>query len=654
MKKRYDLNQFYNNATKSLQELEEKSVYTGYFYQSVYTGKNKFYQKEQIESLKFDDKWIKAIESYFPSINRITINLKSTLKMQSEIIPIEKTKKVSKDSIIHLMSHSNFIKEVTDNNVVPKQILSARPEIEYGIYENRFIMTLIVRLRDFIGKRVQMMRRKLKSRKTVHLNLNSEFSLEESDFALEVDIKQTHEVRKRGVDEHNEMVLVRAENLLKLVNRLHNTQFMQMLRRFKQVTSPIMKTQVILSNPDFNNAYLLWLYLDRYNELDYKLSVNKVNKRFTQNYTKQLNQALMFLCSALLANDKSADDSIGGDASSYTKPVYKEKAAKTVLSLPSEVDIDPIKFQFEEMQINEYYLSKNTQILKQQFNNLLNEGNSPKVALKKALADTLRITNALYESFFEIDADEDVFYQLIKEDDPEKMYKDAYDKYIIACSVREVKEQDFKKTIALEKKWQQELLKYHKLRLLEHAEKAQKGNADILQQLKKKYKDKLDVCAAKEFREKQLLLRKHRAETEVFRKKLNQEYRAEKKKIDMEAKKKLAAERERLRKQAAANQAKAEAQLKETLNKLNAEHAERMKKMREEHKLKVAQIKGKAKQQIAASLQKQKDQIKKSQQNQRLKAQQIIEQRKKALKEREAKEKERLKEELRQKVTGNA
>ena len=123
-----------------------------------------------------------------------------------------------------------------------------------------------------------------------------------------------------------------------------------------------------------------------------------------------------------------------------------------------------------------------------------------------------------------------MFYQLIKEDDPEKMYKDAYDKYIIACSVREVKEQDFKKTIALEKKWQQELLKYHKLRLLEHAEKAQKGNADILQQLKKKYKDKLDVCAAKEFREKQLLLRKHRAETEVFRKKLNQEYRAEKRK----------------------------------------------------------------------------------------------------------------------------
>ena len=43
-------------------------------------------------------------------------------------------------------------------------------------------------------------------------------------------------------------------------------------------------------------------------------------------------------------------------------------------------------------------------------------------------------------------------------------------KYIIACSVREVKEQDFKKTIAL-KKWQQELLKYHKLRLLSTPEK---------------------------------------------------------------------------------------------------------------------------------------------------------------------------------------
>ena len=39
MKKRYDLNQFYNNATKSLQELEEKSVYTGYFTNPFIPGK---------------------------------------------------------------------------------------------------------------------------------------------------------------------------------------------------------------------------------------------------------------------------------------------------------------------------------------------------------------------------------------------------------------------------------------------------------------------------------------------------------------------------------------------------------------------------------------------------------------------------------------
>lgn len=637
MKKKYDIDEFYSGVIKNIKENELNSIFPSYFYKSLYDGQNNYYQKEQIESKKFDELWIRTIESYFPSINRITVNLKSTLKYQSEITPIEKTKKINKESVIHLMSHSNFVKEITEDGVIPKQVLTSIPEIEYGIYENRFIMTLINRLRDFISKRVKLMKKELKASKVIHMNLNSKFKFEQADFELSVDIKQIEEVSRRKIDEHNTMALERAEKLLRLITRLHNTQFMKILRRFKPVTSPIMKTQIILSNSDFKNAYLLWLYLDRYNELGYDLSLDTTNKRFTQAYTKRVNQALMLMCTTMLANDKSESEN-----STNNKAVYKEKPAKTVLKLPLEVDIDPIAYEINDTGVNEYYLSKYKQILNRQFNESIKEGNSYKVALKKALGDSLSITNALYESFFEVNADEDVFQQLLKEDDPEKMYKEAFDKYLVSCSIREVKEQDFKRAISLEKKWQQQMLTL-KRKLLENcADLAKKNKNKILEELRNSYKETLDVCMAKDFREKQQKMKAHRMQTDVFRKKLNQDFREKKKKIAEETQKKLTAERERVKKQAQANKLKAEAQFKLSLKRLIKEQEAKIKQLEVFYKDKFQKDKEKIINEANISITKQKERVKKLEENREIRNNKLLEERKQKMEAQLQQRKEKL------------
>lgn len=573
MKNRYDIDDYYQSVKTSLETIEKDATYPSYFYQSLYDGNSKFFLREQIESRKFDELWIRTIESYFPSINRITINLKSTLKYQSEIIPIEKTKKINKESVIHLMSHSNFIREINEDGVVPKQILSILPEIEYGIYENRFIMTLINRLRDFVNKRVKIMRQKIKASKIIHMNLNSDFNFEESDFKMTVDIKQTQDINQRKIDEHNISILERAEKLLRLINRLKNTQFMKVLQRFKPVKSPIMKTQIILSNSDFKNAYLLWLYLDYYNELGYNLNVKSVNKRFTKAYTKEINQSLMMICTTLLSNDKSAKN----DNTTKYKAEFKEKPAKTIKKLPIEVEIEPIVYEIEDVGINEYYLAKNKQILKKQFENLIKKGSSYKVALKKALSDSLNITASLYESFFEVNADDDVFQLLIKDEDPQKEYQDAYDKYLICSTLREVRERDFKKSLSLERRWQEELKKCNKKLLESKEEELNKNNDNIIEEIKNKYQDKLDIISAREYREKQSLMRKHRAESVVFRKKLKQEYREKIKELKVKSNKKSKEEKQRVIEQAKINIQKAQQKYKQELQTIKNEHEERLK-----------------------------------------------------------------------------
>lgn len=606
MRKRYDITKFYGKVTDAIKKNEAETVFPAHFYKSFFAGKSTYFQKEEIESNRFDDLWIKTIESYFPSLDRITINLRSALKYQSEIIPIEKAKKISKDSVIHLMSHSNFIKELTDDGVVPRQLLTHLPEIEYGIYENRFIMTLIGRLRDFINKRIKLMQEKIKAYKHIHLNISTQMKFEESDFEMAVDIKQIQEVERRKVDEHNEQSLERAEKLLRLITRLHNSQFMQTLRKFKPVASPIIKTQVILKNPDFRNAYTLWMYLDRNNELGYKHTLKRTNKQFTKSYTKHLNQSMLMLFTTLLANDKSGatDSSIDG------RPTYRERAAKVIKKLPMEIDIEPTMYEFEDTSINEYYLERNKQILKKQYENLIEEGSDNKVALRKALADSINITNALYQSFFEINADEDIFYSLIKEKDISAMHQEAYDKYIIACTIREEKEKDFRMAIALEKKWQKEIIKSYQLLMQAETAETEKNTSDILDDLKKRYNEKLDIAKEEDFREKQELMRQHKAESSLLRKKLNQEYRENKKKVTEENKKRLITERKRIREQAQLAQTKEEKQHKATIERLKKEHAQKMENLIAQAKEKYNKQKEELAQKYTDSIEKQKESIK--------------------------------------------
>ena len=55
--------------------------------------KQKRAQQLQIEYKRFDENWLSNLETFFPSILQITKDLKSSLRYEEEILPIEKNKK---------------------------------------------------------------------------------------------------------------------------------------------------------------------------------------------------------------------------------------------------------------------------------------------------------------------------------------------------------------------------------------------------------------------------------------------------------------------------------------------------------------------------------------------------------------------------------
>ena len=80
------------------------------------------------------------IETYIPSLNKIVNDYKVQLRVEREIVNIERAKKINSESVRQLAQNTHQIKEVrAGNKVVPKKILTSHSDIDSGLYENRFI-----------------------------------------------------------------------------------------------------------------------------------------------------------------------------------------------------------------------------------------------------------------------------------------------------------------------------------------------------------------------------------------------------------------------------------------------------------------------------------------------------------------------------------
>ena len=172
MSKKYDAKLFQERALRESLKNAEELDFPGIFLDAVNEGETKRAQQLQIEYKRFDENWLNNLETFFPSILQITKDLKSALRYEEEILPIEKTRRTNPESIRHLLRNTRYIRDVgEDGEVIPEKVLNTLSEIEYGIYENRFIMTLVDRLYNYLLQRIEIIRENIMGdRKSTRLN----------------------------------------------------------------------------------------------------------------------------------------------------------------------------------------------------------------------------------------------------------------------------------------------------------------------------------------------------------------------------------------------------------------------------------------------------------------------------------------------------
>ena len=117
--------------------------------------KSNFDAKHNIQEIEIDYSWVDTIEEAIPAIDNIIRNPRRFIVSEEDVVRIEKTKKISLESIKDLAVHTNYIQEVDDDGFVkPIKLLNIFKEETIDLYENRFIYTLITTLNRFVEEQL--------------------------------------------------------------------------------------------------------------------------------------------------------------------------------------------------------------------------------------------------------------------------------------------------------------------------------------------------------------------------------------------------------------------------------------------------------------------------------------------------------------------
>ena len=240
-----------------------------------------------------DEDWIIAIEKGLVFVEKAIKEERQFIYSNGEVVPIEKVKHVSKDSVQHLAKHSNLItKEQTGEDIIPDQIYSVERLNDYAVYENRFLYMLLCYLRDFITIRYDKIL-ELSNKYDGLLRVDKEIVLPKQRITYSVNL---HDQRKD--DEYlrksnpSKDIIDRIDLILKTVMAFLATPLMEIAGKAAKLKPPITKTNVLKMDNNFKGAVALYDYIIAYDKPGYTVesSVNEMSP-FGQEIAEEFSEA---------------------------------------------------------------------------------------------------------------------------------------------------------------------------------------------------------------------------------------------------------------------------------------------------------------------------------------------------------------------------
>lgn len=232
-----------------------------------------------------EEDWVKAIETGLVFVEKAINEERQFIKSNGEVVPIEKAKHVSKDSVEHLARHSDMLtRKPEGDQIIPDKIYNTERLSDFAVYENRFLYMLLCYLRDFIALRYDKILKytnlydgELSVKKDVHSGkqrIRFEASLKET--RDDDEYLKTHNKAKSLID--------RIDTIYKLVLAFLRTPLMEEVSKASKLRPPITKTNVLRMNKNFKGAVALYEFVTAYDKDGFTITpeVRNVNGFFDE------------------------------------------------------------------------------------------------------------------------------------------------------------------------------------------------------------------------------------------------------------------------------------------------------------------------------------------------------------------------------------
>lgn len=220
-----------------------------------------------------EEDWIEAIERGLVFIEKAIKEERQFIRSNGEVIPIEKVKRTSKDSVEHLARHSNlFTREPEEGqDIIPDHLYTVERLSDFAVYENRFLYMLLCYLRDFIGMRYEKI---VELTNTYKGSMSMNKSITESNRRIRYELKLEEERKNDDyLREHNsaQSALDRILTIYKAVTLYLNTPLMIEVAKAPMLKPPITRTNVLKMNRNFREALKLYEFVTAYDKDGYEI-----------------------------------------------------------------------------------------------------------------------------------------------------------------------------------------------------------------------------------------------------------------------------------------------------------------------------------------------------------------------------------------------
>ena len=405
-----DLATYYSKIYSELDNQTSSDDYGNYILARVKGGQKTVLNKTQSEIRNFDMSFLDVIESVYPAILKIMRDPKKTIRYDEEIVAVEKAKKVNSQTVRHLSSHTHLIKEITkEGEVIPSKVLTTFAEEELAIYENRFIKSLVKRMEMFLERRYEVMKVSLESFETERLNVVNKFLMSGQEVTVSLDIAIKNDLTvnvETTKEQYNRLLYVRE-----MVQGLKGTEFMRALAKARDVVPPIMKTNIILHNPDFKLAYGLWLYLDRVDGISTNIDIKEKSYKYSSVFDKDINHVMTLALTSFIKNR-----AVDGIHASKKLPQVKAPKPEINNELELELNLEADNKKLEDYTMNELLLSQTAKFFEASMEGMKQTGNKYNESVRVVYRQMLDMLDQIYPKAFGVTDEEleskDLYEQL--------------------------------------------------------------------------------------------------------------------------------------------------------------------------------------------------------------------------------------------------